>query len=118
MSQIKMNCAFDADEDQENRKLRELKYDTQRERLIKLADMIDGERELSAHQYRGERVNDTTVEFFFDMRKNLEEEGLPGAIIHIMRPCVLAKRKEMSCLPNFVSFQRVRSEVRLTVNNF
>ena len=104
MSQIKMNCAFDADEDQENRKLRELKYDTQRERLIKLADMIDGERELSAHQYRGERVNDTTVEFFFDMRKNLEEEDLPETVVHIMRSCLLAKMKKMSSLPNFISF--------------
>lgn len=56
--------------------------------------------------------------YFFDMRKNLVEECLSETVVDIMRPCLLAKMKKISCLPNFISFQRVRSEVRLTVSTF
>jgi hypothetical protein len=56
---IKYECAIDADDDEENLKLRELKYEKQREMLLKLAEMIDGERVLKPDAITGRRYSDT-----------------------------------------------------------
>ena len=115
---VKYDCAIDAEDDHENLKLRELKYEKQREMLLKLAEMIDGERVLKPDVITGRRYSETTIEFFFDLRKNLEEEFIPEELVNLLRASILAERKKISCLPNFISFQRVKSEARLKVENF
>jgi hypothetical protein len=90
ISGIKRTCAIDAEDDENIKKLRIAKYDKEREMLLKLAETTDGEKVLESYQYQGRRLNDDNIEFFFDLRKNLDEEGFPGTVVNILRTCMLS----------------------------
>jgi hypothetical protein len=66
--------------------------------------MGDGERQLKSGIERGKLVSENMIEYFFDLRKNLQSEFLPDTVARILKPTIFAKKFQIKCLPNLKTF--------------
>jgi hypothetical protein len=118
LNKIKRDCAFDAEEDDSNRLLREKVYDKQREILFKLATANESQMQLNPPFTKQTFFKDETAQYVFDMLRNLEEEWQSGYLLEPLKASLMSKRLNLSCLPRFISLEKCSGLITLTVSNY
>ena len=95
--------------------MREAKYATERDLLLKLAVSTNEKRKLFPGLPKCTKFKEGIKEIIFDLRENFELEFQPSTVAKHLRRALVAKKQDVACLPKFVSFTRVDSEVTLTI---
>lgn len=113
---IKYTCALDADDDALNVGLRLLRYNCERDMLLKLAEETKADRVLKQGKEQLRQQGEAEQEYIFDLRKNAKNDFLPITVVDYLQASLLATRKKVSCLPHLIQFSRAHSEVTLKLS--
>ena len=85
--------------------------------LLKLATTVAEEGLLDNCKHRQDKNDGVTLQLGLDLRSWMPNEELPRLLLRTLKFSKLAMKHKITCLPSFLSLERVKCEVRLSVRS-
>jgi hypothetical protein len=104
--------SWEHDTDTLNSERRELWYEKEREMLLKLATTVAEEGLLDNCKHRQDKNDGVTLQLGLDLRSWMLNEELPRILLRTLKFSKLAVKHKITCLPSFISLERVQCQVR------